>query len=255
MLKSLLVKDFLSYSLRKLPKTQVLVIHTTQAQSNGDGFQKYVELKQPGKKITAWNYYYRQNFPDLKKENPTLTQMDIMKSVALSWKNLNKEEKEVYQKEVDRLMNPQEKLQEFANTLTAEQLEDYKKRYQVLSSEKQRRKSYRLLREEERSLNKPVKPSINGYIIFLKEHYSNLTDKKSVVNAAKEISVKWNQLQEAQKDVYRTRAKIAFEKYLSDLEAWKDKMINEGHHNLIKRGQRNSLRKKLAEKDKEVNKD
>lgn len=76
---------------------------------------------------------------------------------------------------------PKETLKVFVKTLTPEKLEAYKKKYQELSSEKQRRKTYRLLREEERSFNKPVKPSYSGYISFMKEHYSNLNDKKSVV--------------------------------------------------------------------------
>ncbi|XP_066140520.1 transcription factor A, mitochondrial-like [Euwallacea fornicatus] len=199
--------------------------------------------EKPKRPLTAYFKFLTEKRPALVKTNPSLSNIEIIKTLSQQWSQLNAKEKETYilaaleEKEIY-----DEKLFKYNAQLTPE----HEKILKEIKVEKQKDKIKRKVKLENKAEGKPKKP-VTAFAIFLKE---NFVQGKSVVDSMRDITEKWTKLPESEKQKYQMQWQKNKEKYDADLVSWENRMIAKGKSFLV----RDSLLKsksKIKTKSKE----
>ncbi|KAB0793076.1 hypothetical protein PPYR_12696 [Photinus pyralis] len=194
---------------------------------------KPVEIpKGPKKPLSSYFQFLVETRPILLKQHPDWKQMQVVKQIALNWRNMDTTLKEKYEERYrkDHAVYEEEHTK-YLSSLTAEQLDALEK----LKADKRVRRNKRVIRKLWRDTGKPKRPLTNfGYFIKEKRELpENRGDTLgNVLNKYKEA---WTKLPEEAKQKYTNMFKADQERYNAEIEKWEAKMVNEGQRKIVRK--------------------
>ncbi|XP_066253954.1 transcription factor A, mitochondrial-like [Euwallacea similis] len=183
--------------------------------------------KKPKRPLTAYFRFLAEKRPALIKTNPSLSSIEIIKTLSEQWSQLSVNAKETYiLAALEERAKYDEKLVRYNAQLTPEQ----EKILKEIDAEKRKDKIKRKMRLENKAEGKPKRP-VTAFAIFLKENFVQGT---SLVDSMKDITEKWTKLPEFEKQKYQFQWQKNKEKYEADLASWEDQMIAKGKSFLVR---------------------
>ncbi|KAJ3682996.1 hypothetical protein LUZ60_013223 [Juncus effusus] len=204
-------------------------------QDGKDEKKKKNKKKNLKKPCTAYIHWLKDQWNEIKKENPEVDFKEVSNTLGAKWKNLSAEEKkpyeEKYQKEKEAYLQivGQEKRETEAMKLLEEDqmqktamelLEQYLKFKQEADNEGKKK-----TRKEKDPL-KPKQP-MSAFFIFSKERRAVLPENKNMVEFAKIAGEEWKGMSEKQKAPYEEIARKEKEEYNRQMEIYKQKKLEE----------------------------
>ncbi|GAB2296673.1 High mobility group B protein 13 [Dionaea muscipula] len=203
---------------------------------------KEVEKKEGKKKVCpekkkpapAYILWYKDQFNEVKKENPDADFKEISNILGAKWKTISPEEKKPYEDKY------QADKQAYLQIITREKREN--EAMKLLEEEQKQKTAMELLeqylefKQGEKENNKkkkekdPLKPKqpLSAFFLFSNDRRSALLGEgKSLLEAAKINGEEWKNMTEEQKRPYEERAKENKEKFLQKMELYKQKKAEE----------------------------
>ncbi|KAF8077435.1 hypothetical protein N665_1036s0010 [Sinapis alba] len=185
------------------------------------------ETKRPSTPYILW---CKDNWNEVKKENPDSDFKETSNIVGAKWKTLSAEEKKPYEEKY------QADKEAYLQVITKEKRE--REAMKLLEDEQKQKTAMELLdqylhfvQEAEHDNNKktkkvkdPLKPKqpISAYLIYANERRTALREEnKNVIEVAKLTGEEWKNLSEEQKAPYDKMAKKNKEIYLQEMEGYK----------------------------------
>ncbi|KAF2313434.1 hypothetical protein GH714_010980 [Hevea brasiliensis] len=191
-----------------------------------------LEMKRPSPPYILW---CKDQWNEVKKENPDAEFKEISNILGSKWKNVSAEEKKPYEekyqaeKEAYLQVMAKEKREDEAMELWEEEqkqktamelLEQYIQFKQ--EAEKENKKS-----KKEKDPLKPKQP-MSAFFLFSNERRTALlAEGKNVLEVAKIAGEEWKNMTEEERRPYEEMAKKNKEKYMQELEAYKQKKDEE----------------------------
>ncbi|CDW80210.1 UNKNOWN [Stylonychia lemnae] len=145
------------------------------------------DIKKKNYFISSYAVFTKAHYHKVKLENPGFNHIEIAKFIGQKWKDLSKEERQIYQDQAQAIKNQDNLEQGQAG------LKKGKRQCQSKKSPDQNKKIGK----------------VTPYIAFHKEKYSQLRREKAditVVEAAKAIALLWKELTQEQKNYYKQAA-------------------------------------------------
>ncbi|CAN6278185.1 unnamed protein product [Urochloa humidicola] len=196
------------------------------------------ERKKP---CTAYVLWLKDQWTEIKKENPDADFKEVTNTLGTKWKALGAEEKQPYEeryrqeKEAYLQVVGQEKREAEAMKLLEEQqmqwtakelLEQYLK-FRQDAEEGDDKKGKRKNSKKDKDPAKPKQP-MSAYFVYTQERRATLVaEKKNVPEIGKITGEEWKSMTEAQKAPYEEVAKKQKEEYHKQMEVYKQKKIEE----------------------------
>ncbi|CAN6231122.1 unnamed protein product [Urochloa humidicola] len=196
------------------------------------------ERKKP---CTAYVLWLKDQWTEIKKENPEADFKEVTNTLGTKWKALGAEEKQPYEqryqqeKEAYLQVVGQEKREAEAMKLLEEQqmqwtakevLEQYLK-FRQEAEEGDGKKGKRKNSKKDKDPAKPKQP-MSAYFVYSQERRAALVaEKKNVPEIGKITGEEWKSMTEAQKAPYEKVAKKQKEEYNKQMEVYKQKKIEE----------------------------
>lgn len=187
-----------------------------------------VQATLPKKPVTPWVTFWTNNLPAYKKNNPSLTQQEIMKKLGQDWKMVPEAKKSTmmigYEKEKAKWAKQKEALPENDKEAAAKERKAKSIARQIKTVEGELKAMMELM-------PKPKKP-ISSYLIFLEKRRKELPSL-SAVDQMKQMGNEWKALSDKDKADFENKAsqlKVAYEKSLT---MWTRKMEKEGRMAMI----------------------
>ncbi|KAJ4823729.1 High mobility group B protein 6 [Turnera subulata] len=190
------------------------------------------ERKRPSPAYALW---CKDQWNEVKKENPNAEFKEISNILGAKWKNATAEEKrpyeEQYQAEKEAYLQVMAKEKREAEAMKL--LEDDHKQKTAMELLEQ---YLQFMQEAEKDTKKskkekdPLKPKqpMSAFFMFSNERRAALlAENKNVTEVAKMIGEEWKNLTQKQKEPYEKMAKINKEKYVQEMEAYKQKKEEE----------------------------
>ncbi|XP_050230047.1 high mobility group B protein 13-like [Mercurialis annua] len=185
------------------------------------------ETKRPSTPYILW---CKDHWNEVKKDNPNAEFKDISNIMGTKWKSVTAEEKKPYEekyqadKEVYLQLTTKEKRESEAMKL----LEDEQKQRtamdlleQYLQFKQETDKENKKKTKKEKDPLKPKQP-MSAFFLFSNERRAGLlAENKNVTEAAKIAGEEWKNMSEKQKSPYEKMAKKNKEKYMQEMEAYK----------------------------------
>ncbi|KAF3333223.1 high mobility group B protein 13 [Carex littledalei] len=189
-------------------------------------------LKKP---CPAYALWLKDQWTEMKKENPEAEFKEISNTLGAKWKGLSGEEKKPYEekyqqdKEAYLQVVGKEKRETEAMKLLEEEhmqktamelLEQYLKFKQEADD---------LGKKKSRKEKDPLKPKqpMSAFIIFSNERRSTLAENRSVVEVAKIAGEEWKGMSDKQKTPYEEIARKHKEDYKQQMEVYNQKKLEE----------------------------
>ncbi|KAM6896917.1 transcription factor A, mitochondrial [Xenentodon cancila] len=183
----------------------------------------------PKRPLNGYMRYLLQQKPIVKKENPEIKAVDMIRKLAQQWRMLSPEQKQPFQ---EASLQERERfkleLQKYQAQLTPDQL-------QQQTVEKRQRMAKRKAIRKKRELNnlgKPKRPR-SPFNIFMSEHFE---EARGTTTQAKMKSLleDWRNLFSHQKKVYTQLAEDDKIRYKNEMKSWEEHMVEIGREDLIR---------------------
>ncbi|KAJ6933729.1 hypothetical protein NC651_008968 [Populus alba x Populus x berolinensis] len=186
------------------------------------------EIKRPCPPYSLW---CKAQWNEVKKENPDAEFKDISNILGAKWKTITAEEKKPYEEKYQaekeaylKVMTKEKRESEAMKLLEEEQkqktamelLEQYLQFKQEADQEENSKKT-----KKEKDPLKPKQP-LSAFFLFCNERRAALlAENKSVLEVAKIAGEEWKNMTEKQRGPYEEVAKKNREKYMQEMEAYK----------------------------------
>lgn len=185
---------------------------------------------------------------------PDASFVQIGKQLGQMWRELPEADKDKY-KEVYRA-NMEKYKQEYDNFMA--NLSDAEKEQLQQDTATKRKKMLALKTKRKlKSLNKPKKP-MGAFLLYYESQMTNRGTTPITV-FLKQVAEEWQVMPETEKQPFLEKAKVEREKYEAELKVWEQRMLAEGHPELVRgykppKVQKRKVRKlkKAAPKKKKV---
>lgn len=159
------------------------------------------------------------------------------------WKTASEATKKKLQDEFKHEMEKYAiRISKYNNSLSVQQKEEIKEAFQELKEEKQRRDERLASAKKNKELGKPVKP-VGAFFLFCKSEQHH-RGSRSITEFQVELSNKWQNLSESARQKYMQEAAKSQDAYEKALELWEKKMINLGHHDVVRQKTLEKVEKK-----------
>ncbi|KAI4364680.1 hypothetical protein MLD38_020737 [Melastoma candidum] len=250
-------KESIRVELRKLQKLKEFkpTLEIPNVQSDKDLKQKKKGCpgrKRPSPPYTLW---CKDQWNEIKKENPEAEFKEISNIVAAKWKNLSADQKKPYEdryqaeKDVYLRVTAQDRREAEAMKL----LEEEKKQKTAMELLQQYLQFKQDAEEDDKKKAKkekdPLKPKqpMSAFFLFSNERRSALLAKsKSIVEAAKIAGEEWKGMNEKLRKPYEEMARQNKERYLKEMEAHKAMKEEEAERNRREEEENMKLQKQEA---------
>jgi len=211
----------------------------------GEGRPKVDVPPPPRRPLNGYITFTSKIYPQIKQQHPDYTAPEVARTIGAMWKTMPEGEKKSYAPNFKSEMEAYVRTRKaYLNSLSPEQQqarEDTVKRKKARRNRMQKRKIWR-------EFDKPKRPP-NGYILFSNQHRANRKGKfETATELFKKIAAEWRMLAEEDKQRYYQTAMDLQETYYKELMAWEDRMIEEGHPELVRGYKKPSQQKQKAAK-------
>nr|KJB39686.1 hypothetical protein B456_007G025500 [Gossypium raimondii] len=199
--------------------------------NKGGGFEK----KRPSPPYILW---CKDQWKEIKKENPEADFKEVSNILGAKWKTIMAEEKKPYEEiyRAEKEVYLQAIAKEKRETEAMKLFEDEHKQKtamelleQYLQFKEEGEKETKKKTKKERDPSKPKQP-MSAFFLFSNERRAALladTGNKNVLEAAKIAGEEWKNMTEEQKKPYEEIAKKNKEKYMEEMEVYKQKKEEE----------------------------
>ncbi|XP_033125089.1 transcription factor A, mitochondrial-like [Anneissia japonica] len=194
-----------------------------------------VPPKRPG---NSYIQFSKDTRPNLTAENPDKPVSEISKLIAELWRELPAEEKDQYVRKAKMLEEKyQNELKEFESSISDVELDEIKEEKKLKRVKRAKRREKTLLRK----LDKPKKArqAFSYYVMSRASEFSGFSKDLMV-----KLSEDWNSMTEEEKAVFKQRAKEDGKRYEVEMEEWEDRMVMEGHPELLRKVSMQKLMKR-----------
>ncbi|RZC84890.1 hypothetical protein C5167_047670 [Papaver somniferum] len=196
--------------------------------------KKNPEMKKPSSAYVLW---CKDQWAEVKKENPDAEFKEISNILGSKWKNVTEEEKKPYEEkyQADReaylqIVGKEKRENEAMKLLEEDQkqktamelLEQYLQFKQEGAAEVKDGKK----KKKEQDPLKPKRP-LTAFFLFSKEVRANHADNKNVVEVSKIAGEEWKKMSEEQKKPYEDIVKKQKEEHLHEMELYNQKKAEE----------------------------
>jgi len=198
---------------------------------------KEVEIPQrPKKPLTPYFRYLGQVRSEMQAKNPNVKSTDLIRIIAQHWDRLEDTTKQSYITAYKNdLVSYSSILEKYNKSLTPAQ----KEAQQQLKLDKQLQKDKREKKKRLRELGKPKKPA-SPFFMYLSNNVPAGSSVSEYRMSAKKFAESWKSMSEAEKAPYTTKYKENRDSYMKTLAKWEEKMIKQGHDDLVRESSRNS---------------
>ncbi|XP_054823545.1 high mobility group B protein 6 [Prosopis cineraria] len=189
-------------------------------------------VKRPSPPYILWS---KDQWAEIKKANPEAEFKDISNMLGAKWKTVSEEEKQPYEekylieKEAYLRVITKEKRESEAMKLLEEE-QKQKTAMELLEQYMQFKQETEKESKKSRKEKDPLKPKhpVSAFILYTNDRRAAiLADNKSILEVSKIVGDEWKNLTEDQKRPYEEIAKKNREKYIQDMEAYKQKKDEE----------------------------
>ncbi|XP_038882160.1 high mobility group B protein 6-like [Benincasa hispida] len=194
--------------------------------------KKYAEKKRPAPPYILW---CKDQWNEIKKENPEAEFKEISNILGAKWKSVSAEEKKPYEeryqaeKESYLLITSKEKRESEAMKLLEEE-QKQKTAMELLEQYLQFKEETEKENKKKKKQKDPLKPKqpMSAFFLFSNERRASLLDEnKNVLEVAKIAGEEWKNMTEEQRGPYEEMAKKNKEKYMQEMEIYKQKKEEE----------------------------
>ncbi|XP_058805307.1 transcription factor A, mitochondrial isoform X2 [Phymastichus coffea] len=199
----------------------------------------------PKKPLNPYIKFVKELRPKVVQNQPDLKATDIVKVMAEEWRNCDPELKKSYQKKF--LLEMQDylaALEKYNNSISKEQRD-------LIDAAKVKQKKHleqtKILAKQE-ELGKPKKP-FSPFLGYLEEKKAYWKDGNYQA-FLKEMSQEWKNMSDDLKQKYVMKTKAQMDKYKEEIMKWEERMIREGHLDVVR--SKNILGKKSKKTPKVV---
>nr|CAH7740038.1 unnamed protein product [Callosobruchus chinensis] len=184
----------------------------------------------PKKPLSPYLRFLETNRLSVRKENPDIKHVDVIRQCAEKWNNLTEAEKEKYKENYKHDCEIYiEKLSNFNNSLTDEQ----RKAMEATAKQEKKKRQKRRLRKLFKETNKPKRPLVPLMIYMMEQcKMRNVTLRQLMGEGS--IKASWNALSDAEKQRYQDEYEKNKEQYAKDLAEWEARMIQQGHQKAVR---------------------
>ncbi|KAI3979253.1 hypothetical protein MKX01_007729 [Papaver californicum] len=215
-----------------LPLVQSL--REKEAEKNEKKKKKNPQMKKPSSAYVLW---CKDQWVEVKKENPDAEFKEVSNILGAKWKNATEEEKKPYEEkyQADReaylqIVGKEKRENEAMKLLEEDQkqktamelLEQYLQFKQEGAAEVKEGKK----KKKEQDPMKPKRP-LTAFFLFSKEVRANHADNKNVVEVSKIAGEEWKKMSDEQKRPYEEIVKKQKEEYLHEMELYNQKKAEE----------------------------
>ncbi|PIA49084.1 hypothetical protein AQUCO_01300142v1 [Aquilegia coerulea] len=214
--------------------------------------KKQEKLKKP---CAAYVLWCKDQWNEVKKENPDAEFKEISNILGTKWKNLSDEEKKPYEqkyqedKEAYLQIVGKEKRENEAMSLLEE---DQKQKVamelldQYLQFKQEADEAIKKKAKKEKDPSKP-KQSLSAYFLYMKERRVALVEEnQNVTEIAKITGEEWKNMSEKQRKPYEEIAKKQKEEYTKEMELYKQKKEDEAAARQQEEGELMKIQKQEA---------
>ncbi|KAL5727091.1 hypothetical protein ACHQM5_000323 [Ranunculus cassubicifolius] len=214
----------------------VQTLREKEEDKKGKNKKKVEKIKKPSPAYVLW---CKDQWNEVKKENPTAEFKDISNILGAKWKNVTDEEKKPYEEQY------QSDKEAYLQVIGKEKREN--EAMKLLEEEQKQKTAMELLEqylqykqeadEEIKSKNKkakkvkdPLKPkkSLTAFFLYMKDRRAALVEeKKNVSEIAKITGEEWKNMSEEARKPYEEVAKSQKEEYLKEVEVYNQKKEEE----------------------------
>ncbi|XP_065858647.1 high mobility group B protein 13-like [Euphorbia lathyris] len=187
------------------------------------------EKKRPSAPYILW---CKDQWNEMKKENPDAEFKDISNMLGAKWKNVTAEEKKPYEEKYQaekeaylQVINKEKREIEAMKLLEEEQKQktamELLEQYLQFKEEAEKDNKKKIKKEKD-----PLKPKqpMSAFFVFSNDRRAALlTENKNVLEVAKIAGEEWKNMTEEQRRPYEELAKQNKEKYVHEMEAYKQK--------------------------------
>ncbi|NWR28150.1 TFAM factor, partial [Tachuris rubrigastra] len=202
--------------------------------------------QRPKRPLTAYFRFLKENRPAFREKNPEASAVDLIKKLAVAWKELPPSQKQVYEEaRKTEWQRYGEQMAKYKAQLTPVQVE-------ALKEERRRRLARRRsiqAKKELTMLGKPKRPR-SGLNIFVSENFQE-SEGISPMAKLKKLFDAWQKLPTSQKQPYLQLAEDDKVRYENEMKSWEAKMFELGREDLV-RFKKKSLKKKPTETKKQA---
>lgn len=184
--------------------------------------------EKPKRPLSPYLQFITEKRPALLKDNPKMKLTEVIKLLSTEWKSVSDEKKEKYKEKYQK--NWEVYNQEIAK-YNANLSEEQKQAMHAATTEKRKDKQKRNLTKLIKETEKPKRP-VGPYLLYLKEQ--SLAKNMSQKDLMASLKGQWAALPEAEKKKYQDEYVKENEKYNVLLRSWEEKMIAEGHKDLVR---------------------
>ncbi|KAL8266709.1 hypothetical protein R6Q59_004053 [Mikania micrantha] len=234
-------QEKIKMELKKLQKLKefkpTMTLPVLQSLKDKDQVKKKKRGPENKKPATPYITWCKDHWAEVKKENPEAEFSDIASILGAKWKSLTSEEKKPYEEkyqtekavyskivcnekrenEAMRLLEEEQK-----QKMAMELLEQYLQFKQEAEKDGDNKKN-----KKEKDPLKPKRPE-SAYFLFTNERRAALiAENKNVIEISKITGEEWKNMTEKQKAHYEKIAKKKNEKYIQEMEIYKQNKENE----------------------------
>lgn len=183
----------------------------------------------PKKPLTPYFKYLQIMRPNIIAKFPNYTTTEVVKAIAQQWANETADYKQElhkkYNLEYKEYMN---KLIEYEKTLTIEDKSKLLALKHKAEAEEEKLKHKKYLK----SLGKPSKPP-SAFLLYVRQMMKSRDSDTPCKVYVQSISSQWKNMTEVDKKQFADEATQLMKKYYEDKVNWVNKMIKEGHSDVV----------------------
>ncbi|NWX13569.1 TFAM factor, partial [Aegotheles bennettii] len=203
--------------------------------------------QRPKRPLTAYFRFLREHQPAFRRENPDMSNMELVKKLAGAWRELPASQKQVYEeaRKTD-WQKYQQQLAAYKAQLTPAQAA-------ALREERRKRLAKRRSSRAKRELTvlgKPKRPR-SGFNIFVSENFHE-SEGISAAAKLKRLYDAWQKLSSSQKQPFLQLAEDDKVRYENEMKSWEAKMVELGREDLIRSTRQERPKKQAAESTKKA---
>ncbi|XP_023245141.1 transcription factor A, mitochondrial isoform X2 [Copidosoma floridanum] len=186
--------------------------------------------KPPKRPMTPYIKFGQTIRSKIYSEEPGISANDTMKRIAEKWQTFDPERKKMLQKEylteMESYLIEREK---YDQTITPEQ----KSLIEETKQKVKRSKQLSQLNKKKVSLGKPKRPS-SAFIKYMMEQKAKRDPSMKYTEWLSDVSKKWDLMPEQDKKKYKEESESELQQYRSEMLAWEENMLRQGHFDVIR---------------------
>ncbi|XP_043274525.1 transcription factor A, mitochondrial [Venturia canescens] len=185
--------------------------------------------QRPKRAMTPFFKYLMTERPKFMVQHPELKYSAVLKTIAKQWATVDPKEKSILREQYEQEMLTYNKmLKEYEQTITSEQRKSLKEARDMKRSRRRRLDLKKKLVE----FGKPKRPQ-TVFFMFLNERKHLKPEHQSRTDWARQMAQEWQEVTAEEKQKYKTRAQELMEQYKKDIKKWEEKMVREGHFDVV----------------------